>query len=231
MPNRPIFKLGSRLKTCANFVTMDSRIVDVGTDHAYLPIWLAKSNIVKFAIASDLREGPLIAARANINKYNVQDKVEARLSDGLSKIDSDEIDEVIIAGMGGELIIDIISKSLWIKDKKLILQPMTSSQKLREFLEEKSIFLTDEKVVEEDGKIYSVMYIKPNQNNVVYNDLYPYIGLITNNMDGMVIKYIKKEIKHLNNKIKGLVFNGKYIEASLLRNVVDKLNRICNEEN
>lgn len=223
MTKRPLFKLSPRLKACADFVTPGSRIADIGTDHAYLPIWLAKSGYIKSAIASDLREGPIENAKLNIEKYRVSDKVETRLSNGLLNIRSDEIDEVIIAGIGGDLIIKIISDSPWLKTKKLILQPMTAAYELRCFLFNESYLVVDEKAIEDSGKVYTVMYINPEYKKPVYNEIYPYIGLILNNWNNDTKKYIEKEITHLKKMLNGATACCNYEEASLLKNIIAKL--------
>lgn len=229
MTKRPLFKLSPRLKICADFVNAGSKIVDIGTDHAYLPIWLAKSGKIRSAIASDLREGPLKSAASNIEKYKVSDKVKVRLSNGFSNIDKNEFDIAILAGMGGNLIYDIISKSPWLKDKTLILQPMTSAFELREFLYKEKYFVNDERAIYDEGKVYTVMFIDPTSKNPEYNGLYPYIGLLHNNMDNDARKYIEKEIIHLNNKIKGLEAIHNYGEANALNNVISKL-KTCIEK-
>lgn len=98
------------------------------SDHAYLHIWLVKKGVIQKAIAADINMGPLQKAAFNIRRYNVGKQVDARLSDGLELIFPNEADDIVIAGMGGELIADIIEKAPWLKDvqKHLILQPMTS---------------------------------------------------------------------------------------------------------
>lgn len=223
MTKRPLFKLNPRLKLCAEYVNKGSKIVDIGTDHAYLPIWLAKSGKIEAAIAADLRQGPLQSAYSNIEKYNVSDKVKVRLSDGFANINEDEFDIAILAGMGGNLICDIISKSPWLKYKTLIIQPMTSIFELREFLYQENYIVNDERAVQDDGKVYTVMLIKPTDKSAQYDELYPYIGLLYNNIDVDSKKYIEKEIIHLNNKIKGFTSTQNYEEVQTLNSIISKL--------
>lgn len=223
MTKRPLFKISPRLKACADFVTKGSRIADIGTDHAYLPIWLAKSGYIESAIASDLREGPIENAKLNIKKYCVSDKVKVRLSNGLLNIKSNEVDEVIISGIGGDLIIKILSDSPWLKTKKLILQPMSAAYELRCFLFNESYLVVDEKAIEDSGKVYTVMCIDPRSKKPIYNDLYPYIGLVLNNWNNDTKKYIEREIIHLKNITNGAVACCNYEEASSLKGIIDKL--------
>ena len=98
-----------RLKKCGAMVEKGSKIADVGTDHAYLPIYLIKEKKATHAIACDLREGPLENAKKNIKKFGLEEKIETRLSNGLENIKENEADEVIIAGMGGILISEILA--------------------------------------------------------------------------------------------------------------------------
>ena len=113
---KKLFQLDRRLQTCASMVRENHVLADIGTDHAYLPIWLVKKEVIKKAIASDINMGPLQKAAFNIRRYNVGKQVDARLSDGLELIFPNEADDIVIAGMGGELIADIIEKAPWLKD-------------------------------------------------------------------------------------------------------------------
>lgn len=223
MSKRPLFKLSPRLKACADFVSPGTRIVDIGTDHAYLPIWLAKAGVIDSAIASDLREGPLKSAILNIKKYNVADKVKIRLSDGFSNIQQDEFDIAILSGMGGNLICDIISKTPWLKYKILILQPMTSAFELRNFLYKEKYFINADIAIQDEEKVYTAMLINPTIKHPEYDDLYLYVGLLHNNLDNNSKKYIEKEIIHLNNKVKGLISFQKHEDAKVLNNIISKL--------
>ena len=102
-----------RLKTVAGFVRRGSRAADIGTDHAYLPVYLIRNNISPFVIAGDLRTGPLENARRSVCELNLEDYIELRQSDGLDNIKPDEADDIIICGMGGNLITDILSRCDW----------------------------------------------------------------------------------------------------------------------
>lgn len=140
MPH-PLFRLGNRLALCASMVREGTKLADVGTDHAYLPIWLARKGRVSSAIAADVKPLPLRSAEQNIRRYYVEEQVTTRLSDGLRALSPDEADDIVLAGMGGELIIRLIGEAPWLKagDKRLILQPMTSAEELRRFLERRGL--------------------------------------------------------------------------------------------
>ncbi len=137
-------------------------VVDVGTDHAYLPIFLVKNKAVDSCIAVDRLPGPLLNAKRNIEKYNVGDCVKTRLSDGLYSVLPDEADVVIMAGIGAENIVNIIRETPWLKDsrKTLILQPMKREEKLREYLAANSFEVLKEELALDSGKVYVVFKVK-----------------------------------------------------------------------
>ena len=105
---RPLFQLGGRLAACARLVRSGRPMADIGTDHAYLPIWLIKNSIVPRAVAADIRSGPLAAARKNAEKYGVTEQLALVLSDGLEALSPQDADDVVIAGMGGELMLRMV---------------------------------------------------------------------------------------------------------------------------
>ena len=129
---RPLFQLDPRLSLCASFVPAGAKLADIGTDHGYLPIWLAKTGRVIHAVAADLRPGPLERAKENVRKYQVEDIVELRLSDGLQAFLPEEADFIVIAGMGGEVIASILGAlPAEGNRRRLVLQPMTRAEELR----------------------------------------------------------------------------------------------------
>ncbi|MGN0521734.1 MAG: class I SAM-dependent methyltransferase [Eubacterium sp.] len=150
-------KLSERLLAVASLVKKGAVIADVGTDHGFLPVYLIENGIVDEAVALDVNEGPLSSCKALVEKENLQNKIKVRLSDGLDNLCPDECDTVIIAGMGGELIADILSRHKWIKNKHLILQPMTHSEITRRFLFDSGFEINDDIIVKDGRHYYSVM--------------------------------------------------------------------------
>lgn len=124
---------------------------------------------------------PVAKAQINIERYHVQNMVSARLSDGLNEIFPQEADDIVIAGMGGEMIIQIISDAFWLKAERvhLILQPMTSAEQLRIFLAERGFAVLREQAVVEDGRAYSVLLVQYNPEKVCVDEFYPHIGKLT----------------------------------------------------
>ena len=200
-----LIKLSPRLKACAENVTSGCKIADIGTDHAYLPIYLASKNKISYALACDINEGPLIKAKDNICKYGMENIIETRLSDGLKQVNINEADEVIIAGMGGDLISRIIKASVWFKNqsKVFILQPMSSESSLREFLIENGYFIKRECAVISDSRVYTVMLVLYDGKHREYDDSYIYTGNLFENITPETCEYIKKQLRDLDNRLKG----------------------------
>lgn len=150
--------LDSRLSLAASFVRHGSVVADIGTDHAYLPIYLMLSGISKAAIAADINEGPLERARLNCLRYNITDNITFCLADGLQSLPLSElgVTDIVICGMGGELIASIINASDYVKDPsvRLVLQPMSQAAKLREYLAKNGFKTVDGAMAKAQNKLY-----------------------------------------------------------------------------
>ena len=153
-------ELSPRLLTVARCVPPGSRLADVGTDHAYLPVWLIRSGVISGAIASELRRGPLERARDTAGRYQVTGQMDFRLCDGLAGISPEEADTVTIAGMGGETIAAILAQAPWTKDCRLILQPMSSLPELRTWLQQNGYAIRQELLSLDQGTIYVTMTVR-----------------------------------------------------------------------
>ncbi|MBO5938124.1 MAG: SAM-dependent methyltransferase [Clostridia bacterium] len=151
-------KLSKRLRCAANFVRQGAYIADVGTDHAYLPIVLLAEGRICGGVASDINEGPIERARVNIREQGMSELLNAKQCDGLSDLRDDHPEDILILGMGGELIARILSDAPWTKTPsiRLILQPMTHPEVLRTFLLREGYSIVDEVLVK-DEKIYQII--------------------------------------------------------------------------
>lgn len=149
-------ELTPRLRAIAEQVPKGVRFADIGTDHAYLPVWLILNGVVDGAVAADLREGPLERARQTAQQYGVTDRVSFRLCDGLSAVTPEEADVIAIAGMGGDTIAGILAAAPWTKGKTLLLQPMTARPELRRWLGENGYLISGEKISHEGERLYSI---------------------------------------------------------------------------
>lgn len=227
-----LFSLDERLACCRKFVRKNANVVDVGTDHAYLPIYLVKTGIITHAIASDLREGPLANAEKNINRYGLAEHIKTVLSNGLENVSETEADDIIISGMGGEVIIDII-KAKWLKntDKRLILQPMSEDEKLRDFLKDNKFFIEREEAVISKNKVYTVMSVKYVEQKFNVQKLYTYIGQLKAHSSLEAATYIQKKIKSLEKRAIGLKTLNKTSEYVEICEIIEELKRLIERNN
>ena len=168
-------KLSKRLQTIADFVKKDAVVADIGTDHAHIPIYLIENNIIDKAYACDINKGPLEKAKENIANFGVSKNIVLRLSNGLDKMSNKEVDTIIIAGMGGELISRILeagySGSHLNGRERLILQPNVAEHFVREWLMKHSYRITYETVVEDNHRLYEIIVAEPVGERVEYTEL------------------------------------------------------------
>ncbi len=159
MPHCP--QLTPRLQAVADMVGECKTLADIGTDHAYLPVHLLKTGSIQRAIASDIRQGPIARAQSTIERYHETDRIETRLGAGMTILRTDEADTVVIAGMGGILIANILQESedLLTENTNLILQPMTAMRELREYLSSHNFRIVQEVLAKEENKLYHVMKV------------------------------------------------------------------------
>lgn len=152
-------QLSNRLLAIASEVPENVSVADVGCDHAYTSIYLAKYKNLKHIIAMDVRTGPLEKAILNIRANGLEDKIETRLSDGLKAVEQNEVDAVVISGMGGALMKRILVDSFDVVKgvEHLILQPQTEIAELRRFLHEIGFRIRKEVMLVEDGKYYTII--------------------------------------------------------------------------
>lgn len=196
-------KLDSRLMAIANLVRENKIFADIGTDHAYLPVYLVEKGITKKAVAADLRVGPLENAKDAVVSYGFTEQIELRLSDGLDNFKENEVEEIAVAGMGGLLISQFIERTQWLKneDIHLILQPMTHIEELRKTLFDNG-FVIEEEVVAEDGdKLYIIMSVYFYNGPTAYTDLDLIVGKLPYNNDNLSKKYLAKIYNKYNKKL------------------------------
>lgn len=158
--------LTPRLQTVAHWVPTGCRFADIGTDHAYLPVWLLQKGIISHAIAGDLRQGPLDHAKATAARYGLTDAMDFRLSDGLRALAPGEADCIAIAGMGGEAIRSILAAAPWTREKtRLILQPQTNLPELRQWLTQSGYRIQSDCCVREEDRWYTVLLVAGGEDD------------------------------------------------------------------
>ena len=153
-----------RLLCCAAMLPPNARVADLGTDHGYLPIYLAQHHLASAIFAADLRQKPLERAIRNARAFGVAEQIDFRLSDGLSAFAPEEVDAVVCAGMGGDLILHILASTPWLSTQTLILQPQSSGQDVRRYLCSHGFAIRAERLVEEGGFLYSVLRAEPGES-------------------------------------------------------------------
>ena len=199
-------KLTDRLLKIASLVTEGKRIADIGTDHGYIPVYLLNQGKVPYAILADVNKGPLENARGEVRHNKLLDKVDLRLGSGIEVLEKGEVDEVIIAGMGGILISELLEAKLEVAHSvdKLILQPMQAQNELRKYLLNNGFEILDEVLVKEDFRIYEIIIAKyTGKNTVVTDDIYYEVGTkLIENKDPLLNEFIDKKIYMYNSIIK-----------------------------
>lgn len=176
-----LFTPDNRLALCASFVRDKVKVADIGTDHAYLPVWLCLTGKAVSAVAADINPEPLSRGELTIKKYGADNLVKTRLSDGLKNIKEDEADDIIIAGMGGELIAKIMDNCPFSKnpEKRFILQPMTKCSELIKYLCENGFEILRQDTCKEGKKLYTVMQVCYRGEKIPHEEDFLYLGILT----------------------------------------------------
>ena len=194
-------ELSVRLQAVADLVTEGAFVADIGTDHAYIPIYLVKQNICKNVIAMDINKGPLLIAKEHIKKEQVEQAVTLRQSDGFSSLSTGEVSEAIIAGMGGGLVVKILAAHPHITASidSFILQPQSEIDLVRRYLLEHDFVICKENMVKDDGKYYPLMKVRhrrPDEMAEAYEDIHFLYGkLLLEGHNGILLEYIKRDIR------------------------------------
>lgn len=211
--------LSKRLQTVADFVDQKAKVLaDIGSDHAYLPIYLLEEGRIERAIAGEVIPGPFNHAKEEVRKSNFSDQIDVRLADGLEAITLDDsVDVITICGMGGDLIAKILDRGY--KDgrlsgkEQLILQANMAEDRVRKWLMEHSYQITKETVVEDNKRIYEVICAHKTSKPVTYSSLEINYG-----------PYILEEKSH--------TFVKKWTEEKeKLQAILDKMNRAGSQQN
>lgn len=191
-----MIQLSKRLKTVASFVTPGKRIADVGTDHGYVPIYLVQSGRTPYALAMDINKGPLSHAKENILRYNLQNRIETRLSNGLREYNKGEADSIIIAGMGGNLMVQILSEAYdkWKDDTELVLSPHSEAELVRRYLSDNNMVVEEESMLIDEDKYYVVMRAVSGKSDYESEAHFRYGKLLLERKDAILHEYLKKEL-------------------------------------
>lgn len=227
---------GARLETITKWVPKGSSIVDVGTDHAYLPTILAKKEQITFAIAGDIAEGPCKAAQNTVDSYELQKIINIRQGNGLAVVQPLEVDVIVIAGMGGSTMIDILSAS-WevaVEAKKIILQPMNSGAMLRKWAVANGWRLSGEDLVEEAGKLYEIIVLERGVSENFSEAALEIGPILLREHHSLLKKQLAKLINHYDRLLKNMensenAKNSKKYQAFLT--LKQEMEALANEDN
>lgn len=213
--------LSKRLQKIADFVPADSKVCDIGTDHGYIPVYLVKENISNKVIGTDISKGSLDKIIDLVEKEKLQDLIDIRLGDGLYILSPNEVSTLIIAGMGGLLISEILEDGKDVANtiENFILQPMVGVEELRRYLIENKFKIIDEELVLEDGKYYEIIFAKEG-DQIIDKDIYFEISEILIKKKHPLLRSF---IEHKKNKIKSIL---KDIESIDTERSKDRYNQI-----
>ena len=218
-------EISNRLKAIANCLPVATNVVvDIGTDHGYIPIYLVKNKIANKCIACDINPKPLQNAKNNISHYKMEAQIETRLGNGLSQIKKGEADAIIIAGMGGMLIIDILKENIEVVKAAglLILQAQLDIMEVRKYIHSIEFTIVDEKMIYDEGKYYTIITAKPGQENS-YSEIGYMFGEKIIEKNDVVFK------EFINNKLSNLEVLERNISKAKTENSVKRLEEIRNE--
>ncbi|HAX73448.1 MAG TPA: hypothetical protein DCY20_07985 [Firmicutes bacterium] len=195
--------LSKRLSLCLEAVKPYKTLADIGTDHGYLPCAGILTHVLDNAIAADIGVGPLEAAKQQIRRYDLAEKIETRLGGGLSILKPNEVEAVVIAGMGGKLILSILDDNVALTKsfKRLVLQPNIDANLLRGWLASNSFEISDEKILLEDGKYYEIIVANPTDKTLNYQTLDLEFGPILKEQFSDVFQSKWQKEYHKNNEI------------------------------
>lgn len=160
-----MIELSKRMQSAADMIQPCDAVGDIGCDHAFISIYLVEQHRTERVIASDVRRGPITIAKRNIEAMNLSDQIEIRMGDGLDTIVPGEVNAVVLAGMGGMLMIDILERGEEVVTRcdQLVLQPQSDIEKVRRYLAEKGYHLADEQMLIDAGKYYNLLDVRVHE--------------------------------------------------------------------
>lgn len=211
--------LSPRLRRIADFVLLGAVVADVGTDHAYIPIWLLQSGVSARAVATDIKPGPLRNALRDAERCGVSERLTLTLCDGLTGVDPDGVDTVIAAGMGGETIQNILAAAPWSWEKRLILQPQTKFYELRRWLRDHGLRIADAALSYDAGRLYLVWLVEKGEGEI---DDYPIDRALIEKRDPLLRPYLEEQIKRLLSQTQGMARSDR-ADAETLRRLQSEL--------
>lgn len=188
-----MINLSKRLTMVANMVTRGNRVADIGCDHAHTSIYLVENHISDFIIAMDINEGPIKRAQENIERYGCTGQIVTRLCDGAEKLKPGETDTLLLSGMGGGLMVRILTKSLPVVEaaEELVLQPQSELSEVRKFLHGNGFSIAKEDMLTEDGKHYTAIKAQKGREGYDQEVYYQYGKYLLENQNPSLLAFLK----------------------------------------
>jgi tRNA (adenine22-N1)-methyltransferase len=201
------FQLSKRLQIIAAYIEQGSAVADIGTDHGYIPVYLARNNIARRIIAADIRRDPLARARLSAEEYGVGSRIEFLQTDGLDGLQDQGLDTIIIAGMGGETIAGILERAPWTHTDKvrLILQPQSKLGELSNWLDNNRYAIFDETLAEDDKRIYAVLLVGAGKSRAPLSCAEIYADrILMEKRDPLLPRYLRMLIEKTRKAVDGM---------------------------
>jgi tRNA (adenine22-N1)-methyltransferase len=221
-------KLSERLQAIADMVPNGVTMADIGTDHAYLPIYLVTHEIVTRAIAGDIHQGPYLSAKCAVDAAHLDRIISVRLGNGLEVVNLEEAEVVVIAGMGGQNIIDILRSRPDITStfKRIIVQPMIAAPAVRRWFKNNGWQIVNEQLVKEDDKLYQIIAAEPGEGQS-FEPILDEIGpLLWKNRHPLLLLHIEELIDHLRKVLTSMAESSEAAHSVRYREFVDKLKEL-----
>ncbi|WP_175615657.1 tRNA (adenine(22)-N(1))-methyltransferase [Piscibacillus halophilus] len=225
-------KLSKRLEKVAGYIPPETNVfADIGSDHAYLPCYVCLTHSSVKAIAGEVNVGPLEAAINQVKKYDLSNRIDVRLGNGLEVINPGEVDCIVIAGMGGTLITSILENGLskLTSIKRLVLQPNIDAQSIREFAVKHQYEIIEEEILDEDGYIYEILVLESSSKAIHYSSKELYLGPILLQTKGEVFIRKWSGVLHKKERIIQQMKQSSNVQASKLNEFIQQTQWIKEE--
>ncbi|MGN1194822.1 MAG: class I SAM-dependent methyltransferase [Acutalibacteraceae bacterium] len=220
-------KLDKRLSCVASLVKKCECVIDVGTDHAYLPSFAVQKGICDTALACDVKTGPLENAKETVKSFGLENKIKTVLSDGLDSVKPRKNCCVVLAGMGGILISELLQRAKWLSDEsvQIVLQPMSHAEYVRKFLYENGFEITEEKTADDGKHCYLALSAVYTGEKTDYTNAQLYYGKLFEIQDGTAYIYLKRQYDRLKKRYNAICKDEKYEhERVMLKTIIDEFN-------
>lgn len=202
--------LSERLMAIAKMITPGIPVADIGCDHAYLPIYLIREQITPYVIGCDVNAGPIIIAKENVSTAGLSEQIELRQGDGLTVIEKGEVKSVVMAGMGGRLMMRIMMEGEDVLSdvSEIILEPQSDVEALRHFLEDNGYLIISENMILEDDKFYPIIKAVSGTMDLSEEVYYRYGKILLREENPVLHEFLIKEKNYLKNLLEELHDNA-----------------------